>query len=71
MDLLFVIVLFVLLVAIYDMIRRTNKNIIEHSEDYKASEITGGKIIDFGYAESIEGWEQGFNFVKKIRPNGN
>lgn len=35
MDLLFVIVLFVLLVAIYDMIRRTNKNIIEQSEEIK------------------------------------
>ncbi|MEK5070059.1 flavoprotein [Sporosarcina sp. FSL K6-1508] len=35
------------------------------SEDYKAREITGGKIIDFGYAESIEGWEQGFNFVNE------
>lgn len=35
MDLLFVIVLFVLLVAIYDMIKRTNKNIIEQSEEIK------------------------------------
>src|SRR5699024_11696227 len=34
------------------------------SKDFKAREITGGEIIDFGYEESIKGWEQGFNFVK-------
>lgn len=35
------------------------------SEDYQAREITGGKIEDFGYAQSIIGWEQGFQFVKE------
>ena len=35
------------------------------SKDYKAREITGGEIIDFGYEESINGWEQGFNFVQE------
>lgn len=35
------------------------------SKDYQAREITGGKIIDFGYDESISGWEQGFIYVKE------
>jgi hypothetical protein len=36
------------------------------SKAYKAREITSeGQVIDFGYAESIKGWEQGFHFVKK------
>lgn len=35
------------------------------SKDYEAREITGGEIVDFGYEESINGWEQGFNFVKE------
>ena len=39
------------------------KNFI--SKDYKAREITGGEIVDFGYEESISGWEQGFHFVKE------
>ena len=39
------------------------KNLI--SIDYKAREISGGEIVDFGYAESIEGWEQGFRFVEE------
>jgi hypothetical protein len=34
------------------------------SKDYKAREITDEIIVDFGYEESINGWEQGFNFVK-------
>ncbi len=34
------------------------------SGEYQAREITNGKISDFGYDESIRGWEQGFNFVK-------
>lgn len=34
------------------------------SQKYQAREITEGKIADFGYDESIRGWEQGFNFVK-------
>ncbi|MDZ5471309.1 flavoprotein [Bacillus sp. 31A1R] len=33
------------------------------SEDYQAREISGGQIIDFGYEESIKGWEQGFTYV--------
>lgn len=39
------------------------KNLI--SEDYEAREITGGDIVDFGYEESVNGWEQGFNFAKE------
>ena len=39
------------------------KNII--SKDYKAREISGGELVDFGYEESITGWEQGFNFAKE------
>ena len=35
------------------------------SKDYKAREITGGEVVDFGYEESISGWEQGFHFVKE------
>jgi hypothetical protein len=35
------------------------------SKDYQAREISGGKIIDFGYDESICGWEQGFTYVKE------
>ena len=32
---------------------------------YEAREITGGNIDDFGYDESLNGWEQGFNFAKE------
>lgn len=39
------------------------KNII--SIDYKAREISGGEVVDFGYEEAINGWKQGFNFVKE------
>ncbi|MER2261980.1 MAG: flavoprotein [Psychrobacillus sp.] len=35
------------------------------SQEYKAREITDGAIDDFGYEESIDGWEQGFKFAKK------
>ena len=35
------------------------------SKDYKAREISGGEIDDFGYEQSINGWEQGFQFVKE------
>lgn len=35
------------------------------SQDYKAREITGGEIIDFGFEESLMGWEEGFNFTKE------
>ncbi|MGD6846620.1 flavoprotein [Rossellomorea aquimaris] len=34
------------------------------SKEYQAREVTGGEIADFGYEESIEGWKQGFHFVK-------
>lgn len=33
------------------------------SIDYKGREIASGEIVDFGYEESIKGWEQGFNYV--------
>ncbi|MEK3980887.1 flavoprotein [Psychrobacillus sp. FSL K6-2836] len=39
------------------------KNLI--SQDYEAREITGGDIVDFGYEESVYGWEHGFNFAKE------
>ncbi len=39
------------------------KNII--SEDYRAREISDGEVLDFGYEESVSGWEQGFAFAKK------
>jgi hypothetical protein len=35
------------------------------SDYYKAREISGGDVIDFGLEESIKGWEQGFNFVRE------
>jgi hypothetical protein len=35
------------------------------SKDYQAREFSRGEILDFGYEESIEGWEQGFRFVKE------
>jgi hypothetical protein len=35
------------------------------SKDYQAREITDRKIEDFGYEQSINGWEQGFQFVKE------
>ncbi|WP_175991453.1 flavoprotein [Bacillus sp. Marseille-Q1617] len=35
------------------------------SADYQAREISGGEIADFGYQESINGWKQGFDFVKE------
>lgn len=35
------------------------------SIDYKAREISGGEVVDFGYEEAINGWKQGFNFVKE------
>ena len=35
------------------------------SPDYKAREIAGNDIVDFGYEESVNGWEQGFNFAKE------
>jgi len=48
-----------------------NSSIIEFetfiSTDYQAREIRDGETVDFGYGESIEGWKQGFDFVKKQR----
>lgn len=35
------------------------------TQDYQAREITNGEIVNFGYKESIGGWEQGFQFVKE------
>ncbi|WP_201713145.1 nuclear transport factor 2 family protein [Rossellomorea arthrocnemi] len=35
------------------------------STDYQAREVRDGDIVDFGYEESIEGWKQGFDFVKE------
>ncbi|MFJ7972602.1 flavoprotein [Psychrobacillus sp. NPDC096389] len=39
------------------------KNIL--SKDYEAREISQGEIVDFGYEESLKGWEQGFKFAKE------
>jgi hypothetical protein len=35
------------------------------SREYQAREISHGEVMDFGYEESIEGWKQGFHFVKE------
>ena len=35
------------------------------SQDYEAREVKGGDIVDFGYEESVNGWEQGFHFAVK------
>ena len=35
------------------------------SKEYKAREVLDGYIHDFGYEESIKGWEQGFKFAKE------
>ncbi|MGD7051673.1 flavoprotein [Sutcliffiella horikoshii] len=35
------------------------------STDYKAREIKDGDIFDFGFEESINGWEQGFLFAQE------
>jgi len=44
-------------------------NLSELSEflckDYQAREIAENQIIDFGYEQSIQGWEEGFRFVKE------
>jgi SnoaL-like domain len=34
------------------------------STDYQAREVRDGDIEAFGYEESIEGWKQGFAYVK-------
>lgn len=33
--------------------------------DYKAREVSQGQIIDFGYEQSLNGWEKGFQFVSE------
>ncbi|MBP1949640.1 flavoprotein [Virgibacillus litoralis] len=50
-----------------DVWRRSSLTELEDiiSIDYKAREISGGEVVDFGYEEAINGWEQGFNFVKE------
>jgi len=36
------------------------------SKEFKGREITPvGQLVDFGYEESIKGWEQGFHFVRE------
>ncbi|WP_077618175.1 flavoprotein [Bacillus sinesaloumensis] len=35
------------------------------SNQYKGREISGNDIVDFGFEESIKGWEQGFKFVRE------
>jgi hypothetical protein len=35
------------------------------SLDYQAREISHGEVLDFGCEESIEGWKQGFQFVRE------
>ncbi|UFU00073.1 flavoprotein [Radiobacillus kanasensis] len=37
------------------------------SKGYQAREVRSGEIMDFGYEESINGWEQGFQFVKQSK----
>jgi hypothetical protein len=35
-------------------------------DSYQAREITStGEVLDFGYEESIQGWKQGFQFVRE------
>ncbi|MFC7322555.1 flavoprotein [Halobacillus campisalis] len=34
------------------------------SESYKAREIAGGDVVDFGYEEALDGWKQGFQFAE-------
>ncbi|MBN8193318.1 flavoprotein [Bacillus sp. NTK074B] len=34
------------------------------STDYQTREVRNGDIAEFGYDESIEGWKQGFEYVK-------
>lgn len=33
--------------------------------DYRAREHAGGELVDFGFAESVEGWRQGFEDVRQ------
>ncbi|CAM5215731.1 Flavoprotein OS=Ureibacillus acetophenoni OX=614649 GN=SAMN05877842_11964 PE=4 SV=1 [Ureibacillus acetophenoni] len=41
------------------------------STDYMCREISKGEIVDFGYEESIQGWEQGFNYVTENKAEWN
>ncbi|WP_026582094.1 hypothetical protein [Bacillus sp. J33] len=34
------------------------------ARDYMAREVSNGVVSDFGYQESITGWEKGFEFIK-------
>ena len=35
------------------------------SEDYNGIEILNGETVNITYEESLDGWEQGFNFAKE------
>ncbi|MGP4108483.1 flavoprotein [Virgibacillus sp. L01] len=50
-----------------DILKRSSLEELTYiiSNDYKAREISGGEVVDFGYEEAINGWEQGFDFVKE------
>ena len=41
------------------------------STDYMSRETSKGEIVDFGYEESIQGWEQGFNYVTENKAEWN
>ena len=34
-------------------------------KDYQAREIRQGEIMDYGYVDSINGWEQGFHYIQE------
>ena len=40
------------------------------TQDYQAREITNGKVVDFGYQESINGWSRDSNSLKRTMPFG-
>ncbi|WP_258309465.1 flavoprotein [Cytobacillus oceanisediminis] len=35
------------------------------ARDFQAREVTDGLVSDFGFEESITGWEKGFKFIKE------
>ncbi|RNA67963.1 flavoprotein [Alteribacter keqinensis] len=35
------------------------------SSEYQGREMMGGKLVDFEYRECLEGWRQGFQFVRE------
>lgn len=35
------------------------------SKDFQAREIRDGEVVDYGYEQSVTGWEQGFNHAEK------